>query len=234
MARKRKRSVVRRRRFRRRRNFKGRKTARIGRRGTTISNMSGGTPLPQKYLVKMKYVEEIGLVAAASVPGVWVFRLNSIFDPDFTGTGHQPFGRDQLVDFYHRYRVFRVDMVLIITAQFTSQISVTPFRAAGPAPPTIPHEAAEIPHTSYGVYSLGGPKLVIRRRFNLPYLLGMTSAQYKADDQTFALQGGGPPTEVRLQISGIAASATDATSISVNVFLWYYVEEFEPVVIGRS
>lgn len=32
-------------------------------------------------------------------------RLNSIFDPDFTGTGHQPLYHDQFDNFYKRYSV---------------------------------------------------------------------------------------------------------------------------------
>lgn len=35
----------------------------------------------------------------------YVFRGNSLFDPDFTGTGHQPYGFDQWNNFYERYTV---------------------------------------------------------------------------------------------------------------------------------
>jgi len=34
-----------------------------------------------------------------------VFRLNSLFDPDFTATGHQPLGFDQWAQFYNHYVV---------------------------------------------------------------------------------------------------------------------------------
>lgn len=36
---------------------------------------------------------------------VRVYRGNSVFDPDFTGVGGQPLGRDQWTQFYRRYRV---------------------------------------------------------------------------------------------------------------------------------
>lgn len=34
--------------------------------------------------------------------GVYTFRANSLFDPDASGTGHQPYGLDQLDPFYSR------------------------------------------------------------------------------------------------------------------------------------
>lgn len=35
--------------------------------------------------------------------------MNSLYDPDFTGTGGQPFYFDQLSAVYNRYRVLRAE-----------------------------------------------------------------------------------------------------------------------------
>lgn len=37
------------------------------------------------------------------------FRINSIYDPDYTGTGTQPLGRDLLAGMYNYYRVLQTD-----------------------------------------------------------------------------------------------------------------------------
>jgi hypothetical protein len=42
-------------------------------------------------------------------------RLNSIYDPDFSVGGHQPYGYDQFVSFYSRYLVLNADIELLIS-----------------------------------------------------------------------------------------------------------------------
>lgn len=42
---------------------------------------------------------------AAGITGVYVFSANGLYDPNITGTGHQPTGFDQLMQFYDHYTV---------------------------------------------------------------------------------------------------------------------------------
>jgi hypothetical protein len=49
----------------------------------------------------------ISLASTLANPGVHVFSCNGMFDPDVTGTGHQPRGFDQLMLFYDHYIVTR-------------------------------------------------------------------------------------------------------------------------------
>lgn len=61
---------------------------------------------PTSRLVRMRYVENYSLNPA--LPGLmaqYVFRCNSIFDPNETGTGGQPLGHDQWSVFYNKYVV---------------------------------------------------------------------------------------------------------------------------------
>lgn len=44
---------------------------------------------------------------ALGAPQVKVWQCNSMFDPDFTGGGHQPMGFDQMMVFFSRYIVIR-------------------------------------------------------------------------------------------------------------------------------
>lgn len=61
-----------------------------------------------KRTVVFPYPQNSGLGEAAPLAGfAWTYRLNSLFDPDFTGTGVQPMGYDQFSALYGRYAVIR-------------------------------------------------------------------------------------------------------------------------------
>jgi len=57
---------------------------------------------------KLRYADNISQTSGASAGtfgSEWAFRLNSLYDPDYTYTGHQPYGFDQLASLYYSYRV---------------------------------------------------------------------------------------------------------------------------------
>lgn len=58
-----------------------------------------------KTMVKLDYSSFISPTGTA-FPSFQICRLNGIFDPDFTGTGHQPYGYDQWKTFYNKSTVF--------------------------------------------------------------------------------------------------------------------------------
>lgn len=68
-------------------------------------NASGAFPNKSK-TVTLKYVEEINIDGAIS-GGITVhdFSANGLFDPNITGTGHQPMGFDQWKLIYNHYTV---------------------------------------------------------------------------------------------------------------------------------
>lgn len=55
---------------------------------------------PDRLRTKLHYCDVVQLSASAGSPGLWQFRMNGMFDPDYTGTGHQPQWYDQLSAVY--------------------------------------------------------------------------------------------------------------------------------------
>lgn len=56
-------------------------------------------------IIKMKYCQQISLNPTAGAKVVNVFVANGMYDPDATGTGHQPLGFDQWMTFFDHYNV---------------------------------------------------------------------------------------------------------------------------------
>lgn len=63
------------------------------------------TGFPQQIKVRLRYVDEYVMTSTAGSTVTQTFRMNSIFDPDFTGVGHQPYGHDQWSPLYTTYVV---------------------------------------------------------------------------------------------------------------------------------
>lgn len=73
--------------------------------------------IADKTIVKMRYHESISINPVTGLAGYYIFRANSINDPNQTGTGHQPMSHDEWANFYAHYTVLGSK----ITAQFVSQ-----------------------------------------------------------------------------------------------------------------
>lgn len=66
--------------------------------------VSYDTLLQHKFRTRLTYCDTKTLVPAAG-QARYVWRLNSLFDPDFTGGGHQPGYHDEWALLYKKYRV---------------------------------------------------------------------------------------------------------------------------------
>lgn len=67
--------------------------------------LMGNTPLPQSFITKLKYAESFSINPAVAAVGVYSFRANDLYDPNYTGAGHQPNGFDQIMALYNHFTV---------------------------------------------------------------------------------------------------------------------------------
>lgn len=77
---------------------------------------------PTKIITILRYIDLYGLTSTAGGIAQQVFSLNSVFDPDVTGVGHQPLYFDRYAAIYNNYRV--------LGSRITAQISPTGLVAA--------------------------------------------------------------------------------------------------------
>lgn len=67
-------------------------------------------PRTQKIL---RYATNVGIAVSGGAVTTHVFRANDLFDPDYTATGHQPMGFDQMMVFYNHFHVTRSSIKVV-------------------------------------------------------------------------------------------------------------------------
>jgi len=89
-------------------------------------NVTGGFPTTQD--VTLKYCETVTInCGAAGALGYYSWRANSLFDPNLTGVGHQPMGRDAWSAIYSRYVVMRSRCIATYTVASSATDAPTGF-----------------------------------------------------------------------------------------------------------
>lgn len=217
--------------FRRKRVMKRRKF--IRRRKTVMVNRAL-QPIPQRQIVRMKYSDN-KLITSLGGPATYVFNMNSIFDPDRTGIGHQPYGHDTFQTLYNRYRVIKCsyNISAIDTNGKYIQFGVIPSNESLSF--TSISQAAENPRFRYMTQAPNAGLKVLKGTAYLPSIVGRNKFQYMADDR-YQAQFSNNPGELALLTlyAQTLSGASDNMSIAFNVTLTYTVELFDLINLPQS
>lgn len=81
-----------------------RKSNRDGKLPRDTSAQLPGIGMPDRLKCKLKYAQQLTITGTPTT-SAQVFRLNSLYDPDVTGAGHQPQQFDQLLTLYTEWVV---------------------------------------------------------------------------------------------------------------------------------
>lgn len=68
--------------------------------------------LPEKIFIKYRYCDYLSF---SGTNDAYVYRCNSLYDPDYTGGGHQPRNFDQMSSIYAKYSVNAFKFKIIAT-----------------------------------------------------------------------------------------------------------------------
>lgn len=222
------------------RNYAGPKSARRlfkrARVSPVRSNISiGRGPVPNNAMVTMRYTDNFSSTGAAMD---YIFNLNSIFDPNRTGTGHQPLGRDQWVVFYQRYRVMTVRYTVLAVQD--GSVNVVPHRVtiladnqAGGYTDALnaaeQHLAKTQSLTAYQSRSFTG-------LIKLWELTGIDKKAYTADDRYAAIYSSDPTEVLCLHVvhNQITGAAAALNALKFHVKLEMQCQLFDPFSVAPS
>lgn len=196
-----------------------------------VNPMAG--PMPTVYRTKLKYVETLDVSLTANIVTSYEFRTNSVYDPNYTGGGHQPLGFDEIAPFYNKYRVlgFHYDLSAPIIPNSTTgqNVTVGALIANGAYTLSLP-SAQELPFTKF--YSAGAPSPGVHLRGGMQLSrIVAHSSEYRNDDRYAATITGNPAEVIDLHIFWYPNA--DGFQRAV-VTLTYDVEFYDPNRLGAS
>jgi len=192
---------------------------------------------------KLRYVSSFQLTYSGSAAGVRSFSANGLYDPDITGTGHQPMGFDTYASIYSKYIVRKSSLTIL---------AVSPTDLANGAPTAMGILLSNASTLAYpGVDALMeqglNPSVAMCNSSPLYRPVKLTSRTYKpemffnvvspADVQVEigALTGANPATQAYFNIwLGQTPSGSDIDPYNLTISITYEVEFFDLREIGQS
>lgn len=195
----------------------------------------GLNPFPNSKLVRHKYVDSFALPAAsgAGLNVVWQWRANSVYDPDYTTTGHQPMFHDQMAAEYNHYTVLHSTIRVSFPPESTTKQNILLWCDDDSSVPGNALTAQE-QHSCFSAVKLSAMNkpLVLKGRYNAARWNKTSKAGILADQEQKVPSGSNPPSKVQkfftLYCSPVILTETISTQ-AVRVELVYYTLWREPV-----
>lgn len=194
---------------------------------------------PDTYRAKLKYTEAQSIVVPYSTGQiVQTFNLNGLYDPNETGTGHQPRYFDQLMALYENYRVSGCKVRLSV---FNTGSQNPVYTCCLPSIQTAPTEQAwavsELddsgPLVTVGSEGSAPNPFVWNKYYSIHDVLGQPkgAASLLANNQGSASANPGVPAYLHIVYSSVSGS--DVT-LKVVTELTYYATFEKQKVVAQS
>lgn len=188
---------------------------------------------------KVKYVDFVDLTPGSASVGYHTFVANGLYDPDYTGTGHQPMGFDEIMAFFDHYTVTDATVTVDVVPKTISNvepallgIALTDSHTAlaGKTLPEVLESRVTQSYIHAGAYN---PTDVhrIKAKFSAKEFFGVKDVngmyQYRGSSST------NPSEQAHFQIFASSHAATPGP-ITLLVTVEFNAKFTEPRMIGQS
>lgn len=149
-------------------------------------------PFPAVEKYQLRYCDTIQIDAPAGQANSYLFRANSIFDPEYSGAGHQPYGHDTLQEIYNHYCVDSATITVTPTnCNGVFGISVTDNATVSSGFNTVKEQQATSMAVQNGV--TGNRALTLKKHYN-------RHTSFPVYKDTSAFMGANPAEEAYFQL----------------------------------
>lgn len=192
--------------------------------------------VPDRMLLKLPYYDAKKM--SGNTAAYYDWNLNSIWDPDRSGTGHQPLAFDQWGSLFNRYRVYGV------TARFSAtnlgdvpvRIGIIGDNVASGSQYLTDQAKFEQPHMKS--FILGNAQGMNTRTFKTFFscakIQGSPKARYNADNQFQSTWSNSPQEIICAHVVASSLDQTTALNIMWDVHFIYHIEAFDRYSLSIS
>jgi len=214
-----------------RRRSKPAKKRRTYRRKKRVQQIHRG-PLPVKLFAKLRFFESYSITGAVGV-AARVFRPFSLFDPDFTGVGHQPRGFDQIMLMYREYRVMKCYMTCVFHAP-SGTLDRTLVGIAARRDNTVSVDPRDYVENGgkWSILQNNGDKITMRIAINIPKFLGIDKPY--SDNTLAGTASTNPADGVYFHVWTRSATGGTAANINFSAKLTFMSVFTEPIPLPIS
>jgi hypothetical protein len=184
----------------------------------------------------MRYSDDFKIGSTLGSTGSYVFRANSVYDPDYTGVGHQPMGYDVWAGQYTHYIVeqsrvtFKLMPGSVLIEGFKTGVFLSPSFVPPYSDPSGYIEAGK-GTVSYATGRQVAP-LTISSKFDTRKFFNITDVKDNLDNlgATTVLN----PQELAYFIIWFSSNNNTTFTCSVQVTIDYIVSFSEPLALPQS
>lgn len=192
------------------------------------------SPMPNVFSTKMRYAHNFNLDAGIAGIATQVFSCNGLYDPDISGTGHQPRGFDEIVVMYDHWRVLGAKITLRVQNGSSDQGSIF----------GISIQQNNTPLTLLNDYLESGT--VVSKMVGTNDGMGVNGASYKlapykwlglkSTEDTYAGTTSSNPNEQAFFhiFTGCVDDTVNPAALQCYVVIDYIVQFFEPKFLTQS
>lgn len=185
-------------------------------------------PFPARMSAILRYSDQIVLDPDTSTPARHHFRCTSIFDPDYTAVGHQPYGYDQYSQLFNHYIVDKAIITVrnaSVGANCILGCSLLPTASAE----FNNNTCRERKGTTYMTLPNEDSMKVLQSTYNKNSVF--TTAQ---DGELTAAMGANPAENYFWDIWASTNGAANPPAVALSIDITYYVTFSEPVQLLGS
>jgi hypothetical protein len=142
-----------------------------------------GTGFPDSLRTSLQYTDSI-VISAVSFQTMYVFRANSLYDPDLTAIGHQPAYFDTYASVYSKYKVLgaKISLTLTNNTSITTGLAIIP-NSVSLSVGALPYEILDLPRSKWkAIGSANIQPAYLTHSASTAEILGLMNRQIDDDD----------------------------------------------------